>query len=361
VSRIFAGPRRYVQGPGVLGRLGELLAPYGPGPLVVADAVVLELFGDRVRDSLAGLDPVVRLLDGEITYDRVRSIVDSLGGRDPAVVVGLGGGKSLDAGKAVALALGLPVVTVPTAASNDSPASAAVAMYDESHQMVAVDRLPAHPDLVLVDTAVIARAPVALLRGGIGDAVAKKFEAEGCRDGTGATPVGGRPLLTGVAIASACYGALRRHAVGGLAAARRGEPDADLEALVEAVVLMSGLGFENGGLSLAHSLTRGLMRARGAGAALHGLQVAWATLVQLAYEGRPELAEVTAFNRETGLPVSLAELGMASATDAEIAEIVRLTMTAPHLPNLAVPVDAADLASTIRRVERSRGGRVCRT
>ena len=54
----------------------------------------------------------------------------------------------------------------------------------------------------------------------------------------------------------------------------------DLEALVEAVVLLSGMGFENGGLSLAHSLTRGLMRARGARDALHGQHVAWATLVQ---------------------------------------------------------------------------------
>jgi glycerol dehydrogenase len=358
MSRTFAGPRRYVQGPGVLGRLGELLAPYGPGPVLVTDQVVLDLLGDRVTDALAGLDPVIRVLDGELTYDRVRSIVDSLGGRDPAVAVGLGGGKSLDAGKAVALALGIAVVTVPTAASNDSPASAAVAMYDERHQMVAVDRLPAHPDLVLVDTAVIARAPVALLRGGIGDAVAKKFEAEGCRDGTGVTPVGGRPLRTGVAIADACYRTLRAHAVGALAAAGRGEPDADLEAVVEAVVLMSGLGFENGGLSLAHSLTRGLMRARGAGAALHGLQVAWATLVQLAYLGRPELAEVIDFHRDTGLPVSLAELGMPDATEAEIAEIVRLTMTAPHLPNLPVPVDAAGVTSAIQAVERSTGVRI---
>jgi glycerol dehydrogenase len=358
VSGIFAGPRRYVQGPGVLGRLGELLAPYGPGPLVVADALVLELLGDRVRDSLAGLDPVVRVLDGEITYDRVRSIVDSLDGRDPAVAVGLGGGKSLDAGKAVALVLGLPVVTVPTAASNDSPASAAIAMYDESHQLVAVDRLPAHPDLVLVDTAVIAKAPVALLRGGIGDALAKKFEAEGCRDGTGVTPVGGRPLLLGPAIADVCYQTLRRHAVGGLAAAERGEPDAAFEALVEAVVLMSGLGFENGGLSLAHSLTRGLMRARGAGAAPHGLQVAWATLVQLAYEGRAELAEVIAFNREIGLPVTLADLGMPGATEAEIAELVGLTMAAPHLPNLSVPVDAAGVTSAIDAVERFTGVRI---
>jgi len=354
VTRVFAGPRRYVQGAGLLDRLGELLAPYGPVPVVVADAMVMRLFGDRLRRALglAGLRPQLRVLDGELTYDRVGALVGSLGGRDPAVAVGIGGGKSLDAGKAVALALRLPVVTVPTAASNDSPASAAIAMYDESHRLVAVDRLPQHPDLVVVDTAVIAAAPVALLRSGIGDAVAKKFEAEGCRDGTGGTPVGGRPLLTGLAIADACYRTLRAHAVAALAAAGRGEVSADLEAVIEATVLMSGLGFENGGLSLAHSLTRGLMDARGAGTAPHGCQVAWGTLVQLAAEGRPELAEVAGFLRDTGLPVTLAELGLPDPTGAELAGIARLALAAPHIRNLPVPVDAAAVTAAIGRVER---------
>lgn len=354
--RPFAAPRRYLQGPGALDLLGELLTPFGTVPVVVADAAVMQLFGERLRRLLAaaGLRPRLRVLDGELTYARVAGLVRSLGDRGADVAVGLGGGKSVDAGKAVALALGLPVVTVPTAASNDSPASAAVAMYDEDHVMVAVDRLPRHPDLVLVDTAVLARAPVGLLRCGVGDAVAKKFEAEGCRDGTGRTPVGGRPLLCGLAIADACYRTVRQHAVAGLAACGRGEVTAELEALVEAVLLLSGLGFENGGLSLAHSLTRGLARARGAGTAPHGLQVAWATLVQLAAEERPdaELADLVAFHREVGLPVSLAGLGMPGASGAEVAEIARLTMTAPHLANLRVPVDAGAVAAAVHRVER---------
>lgn len=354
--RQFAGPRRYVQAPGALDLLGGLLATLGQVPVVVADPEVMRLFGDRLERVLtaAGLRPRLRVLDGELTYARVAGLAGSLGGAAADVVVGVGGGKSLDAGKAVALALGLPVVTVPTAASNDSPASAAVAMYDDAHAMVAVDRLPHHPELVVVDTAVLARAPVGLLRAGVGDAMAKKFEAEGCRDGTGSTPVGGRPLLTGVAIADACYRTLRRHAAAGLAANGRGEVTPDLEAVVEAVVLMSGLGFENGGLSLAHSLTRGLMRARGARDAPHGLQVAWATLVQLAAEGRPdaELADLAAFHRGVGLPVGLAGLGMPDATAAEVAAIARLAMTAPHVPNLRVGVDAGAVAAAIRRVER---------
>jgi glycerol dehydrogenase len=353
--RVFAGPRRYVQGPGALDELGGLLVPYGRSPVVIVDGPVLALFGERLRASLAaaGLRPDIRVLEGEITYARVAELAEGVPGRGTGVVVGVGGGKSLDAAKAVALGRGLPVVTVPTAASNDSPASAAVAMYDEQHRMVSVDRLPHHPDLVLVDTAVIARAPVALLRSGIGDAVAKKFEADGCWAGTGSTPVGGRPLMSGPVLADACYRALRRHAVPALAACGRGEVTPDVEGLVEAVVLMAGLGFENGGLSLAHSLTRGLMRARGASRAMHGEQVAWGTLVQLAAEHRldEELLDLVGFHRSVGLPVRLQELGMDEPTPAEVVGIARVAMTAPHLPNLAVAVDEAAVVAAIGRVE----------
>jgi len=136
-------------------------------------------------------------------------------------------------------------------------------------------------------------------------------------------------------------------------ACERDEVTEDLEAVVEAVVLMSGLGFENGGLSLAHSLTRGLVQARGARDASHGEQVAWATPVQLAADGRPdgEIVDLMTFLRALGLPVSLADIGMSDHDRSEIDELVRLTMTAPHLDNLAVRPDTAGVASAIERCE----------
>jgi glycerol dehydrogenase len=354
-ARVFAGPGRYVQGPGVLDRLGELVAPLGPRPFVVTDPVVGSLLGPRLEQSLAaaGLTPVFGTLDGEITYAAVDALMGVIGAEAFDVVIGVGGGKALDAAKAVALRTGRPVVTVPSIASNDSPASGAVAMYDDAHVMISVDRLPVHPALVLVDTELIARAPADFLRAGIGDAISKKFEAEGCWAGTGVIPVGGRPLRTGLAIADACYRTIRAHGVAALAACAQDQVTDDLEAVVEAVILMSGLGFENGGLSLAHALTRGLVRARGAATAAHGRHVAWGLLVQLAAEARPdaELLDVAGFLRALDLPVDLAGLGMPDPTAAEIDTIGALTMTAPHVLNLGVPVDATLVAAAITRVE----------
>ena len=356
---IFGAPHRYFQGPGMIDRLGEVLAPLGKSALVVVDGFVLDLLGERIAASCAkaGVTPVVRAFAGEITYPAIDALIAGLEGQRPDATVGIGGGKALDAAKAVALKLGLPVVTVPTIASNDSPTSAAIAMYDDAHTMIAVDRLHRSPEAVVVDTALIAAAPVRFLLAGIGDALSKKFEADGCLAGTGVTPFGTRPGLTGVAIADACYRTLRRHGQAGVVAARAGKVTADLEAVVEATLLMSGLGFENGGLSLAHSLTRGLVKVRGARDAPHGDQIAWALLVQLAAEGRDDgfIRDVIGFHREIGLPFTLAALGMPDATAQEIAGIADWTMTAPHLRNLAAPVDAAGIAAAIRRLEALAG------
>jgi glycerol dehydrogenase len=322
---------------------------------VVTDAVVLDLLGDRLERILAGagLAPEIRLLAGEITAAAADELTASLSRARPAVVVGMGGGKAIDAGKAVSLRLGVPVVTVPTIASNDSPTSRAVAMYDDEHRMASVDQLPVNPHAVVVDTGLIVAAPLRFLRAGIGDAIAKTYEAAGCAAGTGVTTLGTRPLRIGAVIADAAHRVLRAHAVAGLAACERRELTPDVESVVEAVVLLSGMGFENGGLSLAHSLTRGLMQARGAKDALHGEHVAWASLVQLAAEhAEPrEVDELRAFLRDVGLPTSLPGLGMGDPTLDELREIARVTMSAPHLANLAAPVTEGDVVAAILEVE----------
>lgn len=357
VIRTFVAPTRYLQGPGALDALGEAAAPYGPVALVITDPVVHSMLGRRVEATLAmaGMVPVFGMLAGEITHAAADDLAAVHAEAGAGVVIGVGGGKALDAGKSVALRLELPVITVPTIASNDSPASGAMAMYDDAHTLVSVDRLPRHPEAVVVDTELIARAPVAFLRSGIGDAVSKKFEAEACLVGGGQNLVGTRPLLSAGAIADACYSTIRAHAVGAIHACENDEVTDDLEAVVEAVVLMSALSFENGGLSLAHAMTRGLMPARGASTAMHGAHVAWGLLVQLVVLSRPlaEIDELMAFYREVGLPVSLADLDLPDPSPEELADIVVRSLGAPHIVNLPVTVDAASLTAAIAVVEQA--------
>lgn len=339
--------------------LGPLLSHRGDVPVLVMDPPVSDLIGERVARSCAeaGVDPLVLMAAGEVTYAAVEQLSLACSGHQPTVVVGLGGGKVLDSAKAVSVRLGLPVITVPTIASNDSPTSSAIAMYDDNHHLVAVDMMDANPLAVLVDTELIAAAPSHFLRSGIGDAIAKVYEADGCAGGTGVTPLGTRPLAIAGAIARACHDTLRADGVQALADCEAKSVSPAVERVVEAAVLMSGLAFENGGLSLAHSLTRGLMRVEGARDLLHGYHVAWGALVQLEAEGRPadEVADLASFLRSAGLPVSSADLRLPRPWNEQHVAIARHTMSAPHLANLRVQVDEPAIVGAIERVDRLAG------
>jgi glycerol dehydrogenase len=351
---IFGSPRRYLQGPDAITKLGEEVGRIGKTAVLVADSRVLALIGAAAKESCAsaGIALTEIVFGGEITHAEVERMAALCAANPPEVVIAAGGGKTIDAGKFLSGKIKAKLVTVPTVASNDSPTSHIIVVYDESHKLTGVEKLSANPDLVLVDTAVIAKAPAVLLAAGIGDAIVKRFEVEQCVGVRGNNVFGGRSPRTALALAHACYETVRADAVAGLAAVERGQPDEALERLVEACVLMSGLAFESGGLSVCHAMTRGLSAVPGPASALHGHQVAYGLLVQLTLEGRDSafVADIRRFFGQVGLPVSLAEIGFAGGA-AEIATIAELTAQAAHMKHFSRPVAAEDLVAAINAVE----------
>lgn len=319
------------------------------------DAHVRAILGEKLLAGFGREDNVISF-EGEITVERVDAIADGCGANAFDVIVAIGGGKALDAGKAVAKRLALPVITVPTIASTDAPASRGIALYDDEHRLVTVEQLDCNPVAVIVDTAILAAAPAHFLRCGIGDAIAKKFEGEAAYHAGALNKHGTLPLRAGLIAADGCYRVLRQHGAGAMAAAARGESNEDFEAAVEACFLLSALGFENTGLSMAHSLTRGLVKARGARNAPHGYHVGYGVLVQLAVEQRPsaEIEDIRDFLSQVGLPSTLEGLGMTIPTSSEIEDIAQLTMGSPHIGNLSRTIDAIDVVKAIRLVESFR-------
>lgn len=337
--RAFGGPRLYLQGPGALAELGPVVAGIATRAALVGDADVLERYGSVVEQRLraAGVGVGSAALRGEVSDAAIGALDAAL----PAAgcVIGLGGGRSIDAAKAVALKRDLPVVTVPTAASNDSPTSRIFVMYREDGALDRVEKLPRNPEAVIVDTELLLRAPAALLRAGIGDGLTKRFEAEGCAAVDGMTPQGTAPLRTPSAIAALGFATLLEHAPQAMADAAAGRLSPAFEAVVEAVILMSGLGFENGGLSLAHSLTRGFTREPAVHRIPHGEQVAFGLLVQLRLTPGedPMLRRLIPFCAGIGLPVRLAGVGLERDDVAALDRIAAATMTAPHITHLPGP------------------------
>ena len=354
--RIFGAPLRYIQGPGALREVGPTAAAIGSHALLVGDALVLEMIGPTVTESgrQAGATVTPLLFSGEITPAEIDRLVAQARPLQAQVVMAAGGGKGIDAGKALAHRLKLPVITVPTIASNDAPTSKIYVVYDEQHRLLKVEHMPVNPHAVIVDTALIARAPRPLLLAGIGDAISKKFEVAQCHAAQGQNIFGGLGTRAALALADLCFETLLMHAEGALAALERQSPDDSLEAIVEACVLLSGLCFENGGLSVAHSMTRGLSALPATAHALHGLQVAYGTMVQWQLEGRSPafMDEMRAFYRRVGLPMNLQQLGLPRApTEVDIDTLATLTLTAPHMRHFGRPLTAQDLSQAIQAVE----------
>lgn len=352
---IFSAPSRYVQGPGVLDRLGPELARLGVHPLVVLDAGVRLRVQGRIEASLASAGLPLRFAHfaGEVTGAAIDELAVQAGELPPDVVVGVGGGKALDAAKAVSLQFGARYASVPTIASTDAPASFSAAIYNDRHEMVEVRRLPRNPELVLVDTAVVVGAPLRFLRAGIGDAISKKFEAEACVAAGANTLHDAKPSHTGRMAADLCFALLRRHGAAALAAIGAGTIDDDVEALVEATTLLSTVSFENGGLSVAHAIARGLPMLPRAAGSLHGEHVAYGLLVQLVLEDRPaaELQDVLALYVALGLPRRLAELNLPDITDDELRQLLDGTLGSPSVKRFVRALSAADLRAAITHVE----------
>jgi glycerol dehydrogenase len=139
------------------------------------------------------------------------------------------------------------------------------------------------------------------------------------------------------------------------AAARDRRVTPEVERIIEANTLLSGLGFESAGLAAAHAVHNGLTALPGTHSALHGEKVAFGTLVQLVLDGSPteEFTTVLRFCRAVGLPTTLAQLGLPAATDADILAIAgRATQPGETIHNLLQPVTAATVAAAIRETDR---------
>jgi glycerol dehydrogenase len=331
---VFTAPSRYTQGKGATAALGQEMAALGlEGPvLIIAGNTVIGLLEETWRRSLgeAGLRHAVHRFGGECSLaeiERVKAAARELKAR---AVVGAGGGKVLDTARAAAAGLGLPVVNCPTVASSDAPCSALSVIYTDEGVFQEYRFYRRNPDLVLVDTAVIAQAPPRLLVAGMGDALATWFEARTCVAGHVKNMRGGGSTRSAAALAELCYRTLIEDGAAALRAIEAKVVTPALERLVEANTLLSGLGFESSGLAAAHAVHNGLTAAPGTHHFLHGEKVAFGLLVQLVLEGAPRatMEQVLAFSAEVGLPITLAEIGLAELPADVLAQVARRA-TAP--------------------------------
>lgn len=314
---VFSSPSRYTQGKNATAELGKEMKALGlEGPaLIIAGRSALKLLSETWKQSLgaAGIKHNVHPFGGECSLAEIERGKAEAKKQGARVIVGAGGGKLLDAARAVAADLDLPVVNCPTLASSDAPCSALSVIYTDEGVFLEYRFYRKNPELVLVDTQVIAQSPPRLLVAGMGDALSTWFEAKTCVDGNVRNMRGGASTQSALTLAELCYRTLLADGADALRAVRMQVVTPALERLVEANTLLSGLGFESSGLAAAHAIHNGLTAAPGTHDYFHGEKVAFGTLTQLVLEGKPRrlVEEALRFAAEVGLPITLAEVGLA--------------------------------------------------
>jgi glycerol dehydrogenase len=319
MKNVFIAPRKYVQGRGVLCELGAYLAILGKRPLVLWDDCVKGLVGGTVLESLlaAGLSVVDVAFRGDSTKDEAQRVAQIARDEKADIIVAIGGGKTLDTGKAAAVWAGTKMATVPTIASNDSPTSAATVWYDAAGNCVGFDCWPFNPDLVLVDSQVIANAPVRAFVAGMGDALSTWIEAEAAYKARATNLGGGLPTMAAMSIARLCYETLMKYGIEAKRAVEQHVVTPAVEKVIEANVLLSGLGFESGGLATSHAIANALPSLPECKHLMHGEKVGFGIISQLCLDEDADPDEVYAivdFEIAIGLPVTFAALNLSGVT-----------------------------------------------
>lgn len=313
-------PGRYVQGKDACKQLGEELLRFGQKGLVICDPFVYDSMLPEFEPYLKEVEVEVVRFSGECCDEEIARLVDTVTAFAGKFVVGLGGGKTIDTAKATAFEAKVPVAVVPTLAASDAPCSALSVIYTQEGEFKRYLILPQNPNLVLVDTQIIAKAPVRLLVAGIGDALATWFEAESCQQSFASNMTGRQGSVSAYALARLCYDTLLQYGALAKTSNEKQVVTPALERVVEANTLLSGLGFESGGLAASHAIHNGLTVLEPTHAFLHGEKVAFGVLSSLFLTDKPAetIAEVFDLCERVGLPTTLSEIGLGGVSNDDL-------------------------------------------
>lgn len=229
------------------------------------------------------------------------------------LIIGVGGGKALDMAKLLAHHCQLPVVTIPTSAATCAAWTALSNVYSDVGAFLYDVSLTRCPDVLILDYDLIQTAPQRTLVAGIGDAIAKWYEASVSSGHSEQTL-----LIAAVQQARVLRDILFQKSLTALQ-----QPGGEVwREVVDATVLLAGVIGGIGGAQCrtvaAHAVHNGLTQLPGSHKMLHGEKVAYGILVQLRLEemiAKNQLAasarqQLLKFYSDIGLPRTLNELGL---------------------------------------------------
>ena len=351
--RAMREPLKYVQGRDALLQFHKEMEYMGKRWLFVCSNSGYKACHEKLEKSFGTSDDYRRyeIFGGISSNGEIKKMMAIVDEDKIDTVVAVGGGSAVDTAKATAYYTGKHIVILPTVAATDAPCTGLSVIYNDDHSFDRYLFYPTNPDAVMVDTTIIANAPVKFLIAGMGDALGTYFEGRASIRTESSSLEGTGITRAGQALARLCYDTLRAYGKQAIEACKVHAVTPALENIVEANVYLSGVGADNVNCAAAHSFYNGVT-SLGIKHADHGCCVAFGTLVQLVLEGatKEEFDDVQSFCLEVGLPVTLAEIG--EITDEQIMTIAK-NACAPGetIHNLAGDVEPIELYDAIKQAD----------
>ena len=323
-------PAKVIRGSGVLADSLQAIKSLGNRPLLVTGKKSFGLAQPHLQPLIdtKDLDFVKSYYTPDCSETSLKALQKAAKEHKANVIVGVGGGKALDTAKLLADQLQLPVVTIPTSAATCAGWTALSNVYSEAGSFLYDVELGKSPDLLILDYELIKTAPQRTLVAGIGDAIAKWYEA---------SVSSGHSDLTLVIAAVQQARVLRDILLQKSSAALRSPGSEIWCQVVDATVLLAGVIGGIGGAQCrtvaAHAVHNGLTHVCGRGS-IHGEKVAYGVLVQLRLEEMLQGNQLAAaarqqllkFYADIGLPQKLADLGLGEITLTQLQNVAQITL-----------------------------------
>jgi uncharacterized oxidoreductase len=356
IFSVHGAPSEYILKEGILEQLEAKLLERGFHKLLIVRGQKSWQAAQLFWPELSKLEFTEYTYGGECSLSEIAKLTELVSNGSYDALLGVGGGKVLDLVKAVSHLTHIPHCLIPTLASNCSPWTPISVIYDDAGAFIRYDLYPESASLVLIEPVILIKAPLELLIAGIGDTLAKWYEADVQIAVIEDKPV---PLQISHYTAGQCKELLLRHSEEAIEAAKTGVINSGFIKVVETIIVLGGMvgGFGDyyGRIAGAHAIHNGLTVIEETHHALHGEKVAYGILVQLVLENKwPEIEGLIPFYQQLYLPVSLTQLGIANPSE----EIIKAIAAKSVIPEESMhvmpigPITSARVSEAIAALEQ---------
>lgn len=327
LKSLFVAPTQVLRGS--ISAAGQVLAGFGERPLVVGGQQTLSL----IAPHLTPVFKAENLQAQEVAYtpdcskNSLKALREAASNHSADFIIGVGGGKAMDTAKLLGYQCNLPVVTIPTSAATCAAWTALSNLYSDAGAFQYDVPLAHCPELLLLDYDLILTAPNRTLVAGIGDAIAKWYEASVSSGDSSETLI----------IAAVQQARVLRDILFQKSRTALENPGGEAwREVVDATVLLAGVIGGLGGAKCrtvaAHAIHNGLTHLQATHSVLHGEKVAYGILVQLRLEEMVQGNQLAAaarqqllqFYDEIGLPKTLEDVGLENATLAQLRQVAQI-------------------------------------